>query len=76
MCWEKSFSVWPWTVVVFQGVESSDQSDAPVTVDEYLSVKRSLMESDCRIKQLIQANKDLKQEVTLLNNMVSMGVDA
>ncbi|KAI0238320.1 ARF GTPase-activating protein GIT2 [Lamellibrachia satsuma] len=49
---------------------SSDMSDAPITVQEYIEVKRALAESQCQVKQLIQTNQDLKQEITLLQNMV------
>ena len=49
---------------------SSDMSDAPITVQEYIEVKRALAESQCQVKVLIQTNQDLKQEITLLHNMV------
>lgn len=47
-------------------------SDAPITVQEYIEVKRALAESQCQVKQLIQTNQDLKQEITLLQNMVRL----
>ena len=49
---------------------SSDQSDGPVTLEEYLEVKRALEDSKTRIQLLVQTNRDLKQEITLLRNMV------
>ena len=52
---------------------SSDQSDGPITLEEYLDVKKALAASEARVSQLIQANKDLRQEITLLQNMVGTG---
>lgn len=49
---------------------SSDQSDGPISLEEYLEVKRALEESKTRIQLLVQTNRDLKQEITLLRNMV------
>ncbi|KAK2177809.1 hypothetical protein NP493_577g00006 [Ridgeia piscesae] len=51
---------------------SSDLSDTPITVQEYIEVKRALAESQCQVKQLMQTNQDLKQEITLLQNMVGL----
>ena len=51
---------------------SSDQSDGPITLEEYMDVKRALAESQARVQQLMQTNKDLKQEITLLQNMVGL----
>ena len=58
--------------VCHQSRGSSDMSDAPITVQEYIEVKRALAESQCQVKVLIQTNQDLKQEITLLHNMVRL----
>lgn len=60
-----------WTLfLVFQSMASSDHSDGPITLEEYMDVKRALAESQARVQQLMQTNKDLKQEIVLLQNMV------
>jgi hypothetical protein len=41
-----------------------------VPIDAYLKLKQMLVESDNRIQELLAANQDLKQEVSLLQNMV------
>lgn len=57
---------------LLQSMASSEQSDTPITLEEYLEVKRSLAESEARTLQLVQTNKDLKQEIMLLHNMVCL----
>ncbi|XP_076339880.1 ARF GTPase-activating protein GIT2-like isoform X2 [Tachypleus tridentatus] len=49
---------------------SSDQSDGPITLEEYLEVKKQLATSEARINQLVQSNKDMRKEINLLQNMV------
>ncbi|XP_076334100.1 ARF GTPase-activating protein GIT2-like isoform X2 [Tachypleus tridentatus] len=49
---------------------SSDQSDGPITLEEYLEVKKQLATSEVQINQLIQSNKDMSKEINLLQNMV------
>ncbi len=50
---------------------ASNESDSPITVEEYTDVKRALTESQARVQDLVQTNKGLKQEISLLHNMVS-----
>ena len=57
--------------LILQSMASSDQSDGPITLEEYLEVKKALVVSQAHVQQLIQTNKDLKQEISLLQNMVS-----
>ncbi|XP_022256874.1 ARF GTPase-activating protein GIT2-like isoform X4 [Limulus polyphemus] len=49
---------------------SSDQSDGPITLEEYLEVKKQLATSEAQINQLVQNNKDMRKEISLLQNMV------
>ena len=71
---------WYWlvghTVSMLQSMASSEQSDTPITLEEYLEVKRNLAESQARVAQLVQTNRDLKQEITLLHNMVRVELDS
>ena len=59
--------------LLLQSVESShsEQSDSPITLEEYIDVKHNLAESQLRIRQLAQSNHELKQEIAMLHNMVS-----
>ena len=43
---------------------------ASVPVEKYLALKEALTLSDSRVQQLLLSNRDLKQEIALLQNMV------
>ncbi|CAH1801721.1 unnamed protein product [Owenia fusiformis] len=49
---------------------TSDHSDGPITLEEYLHTKRQLAESEMRLKQLSHKDKSNKQKIDLLNDMV------
>ena len=40
-------------------------------LEEYIDLRKVLIESQAQVKQLIQTKNELKQEVALLQNMVS-----
>uniref|UniRef100_W5KA43 GIT ArfGAP 2 n=1 Tax=Astyanax mexicanus TaxID=7994 RepID=W5KA43_ASTMX len=44
----------------------SDQSDGPVTVQDFLEVKNALLASEAKIEQLMKANVSLTEELRLL----------
>ena len=49
---------------------SSEQSDGPITLEEYLEVKKELAESRAKVQQIQQINKDLRQEINILQSEV------
>ena len=49
-------------------VDSSAEGSIPV--EKYLALKEALTLSDTRVQQLLLSNRDLKQEIALLQNMV------
>ncbi|XP_049326165.1 ARF GTPase-activating protein GIT2a isoform X4 [Astyanax mexicanus] len=49
----------------------SDQSDGPVTVQDFLEVKNALLASEAKIEQLMKANVSLTEELRLLQKKVS-----
>ncbi|XP_023239790.1 ARF GTPase-activating protein GIT2-like isoform X1 [Centruroides sculpturatus] len=53
-----------------ESVTSSDLSDGPITLEEYLVVKKQLATSEAHVHHLMQNNKDMKQEISLLQNMI------
>lgn len=57
-------------VSMMQSVTSSDLSDGPITLEEYLVVKKQLATSEAHVHHLMQNNKDMKQEISLLQNMI------
>ena len=54
----------------FQG-GSSDASDEPITLKEYLQVKKQLVSAEAKVSQLLAMNKVLNQDVHMLQSMVS-----
>ena len=56
--------------ITFQSVTSSEQSDGPITLEEYLEVKKELAESRAKVQQIQQINKDLRQEINILQSEV------
>ncbi|XP_038059624.1 ARF GTPase-activating protein GIT2-like isoform X1 [Patiria miniata] len=49
---------------------SSDASDEPITLKEYLQVKKQLVSSEAKVSQLLAMNKELNQEIHMLQSMV------
>ncbi|XP_070571894.1 ARF GTPase-activating protein GIT2-like isoform X2 [Ptychodera flava] len=49
---------------------SSDMSDSPITLEEYLDVKKALASSEAKVQQLMVANKNLTKEINLLQSVV------
>ena len=54
-----------------QNAASSELSDVMVPREEYLETKRKLDAAESRIQQLLNMNKNLNQEVHMLQSMVS-----
>ena len=44
--------------------------EGSIPVEKYLALKEALTLSDTRVQQLLLSNRDLKQEIALLQNMV------
>ncbi len=49
---------------------SSDVSEEHITFKEYLQVKKQLVSSEAKVAQLLSMNKDLNQDVHMLQSMV------
>uniref|UniRef100_A0A665U8D9 ARF GTPase-activating protein GIT2-like n=1 Tax=Echeneis naucrates TaxID=173247 RepID=A0A665U8D9_ECHNA len=50
--------------------ESSDLSDGPITVQEYMEVKSALTASEAKIQQLLKVNCHLSEELRLMQSKV------
>uniref|UniRef100_A0A8C9VKP3 GIT ArfGAP 1 n=1 Tax=Scleropages formosus TaxID=113540 RepID=A0A8C9VKP3_SCLFO len=46
-------------------MDSSDLSDGPITLQEYLEVKRALASSEAKVQQLMKVNNNLSEELRL-----------
>ncbi|KAM4719677.1 ARF GTPase-activating protein GIT2b isoform 2-T2 [Anableps anableps] len=51
--------------------ESSDLSDGPITVQEFMEVKSALTASEAKIQQLLKVNCHLSKELQLMQNKLS-----
>uniref|UniRef100_A0A671PCF8 ARF GTPase-activating protein GIT2-like n=1 Tax=Sinocyclocheilus anshuiensis TaxID=1608454 RepID=A0A671PCF8_9TELE len=51
--------------------ESSDLSDSPITVQEFMEVKSALTTSEAKIQQLLKVNCHLSEELRLMQSKVS-----
>uniref|UniRef100_A0A8C2HY73 G protein-coupled receptor kinase interacting ArfGAP 2b n=1 Tax=Cyprinus carpio TaxID=7962 RepID=A0A8C2HY73_CYPCA len=51
--------------------ESSDLSDSPITVQEFMEVKSALTASEAKIQQLLKVNCHLGEELRLMQSKVS-----
>lgn len=51
--------------------ESSDLSDGPITVQEFLEVKSALTASEAKIQQLLKVNCHLSEELRMMQNKLS-----
>ena len=49
---------------------SSDVPEEYITLKEYLQVKKQLASSEAKVTQLLAMNKDLNQDVHMLQSMV------
>uniref|UniRef100_A0A673ZM32 GIT ArfGAP 1 n=1 Tax=Salmo trutta TaxID=8032 RepID=A0A673ZM32_SALTR len=49
-----------------RGMDSSDLSDGPITLQEYLEVKKALASSEAKVQQLMKVNNNLSEELRRL----------
>ncbi|XP_074535040.1 ARF GTPase-activating protein GIT1 isoform X3 [Halichoeres trimaculatus] len=49
-----------------KSMDSSDFSDGPITLQEYLEVKRALASSEAKVQQLLKVNNNLSEELRRL----------
>lgn len=56
---------------LLQSSESSDLSDGPITVQEFMEVKSALTASEAKIQQLLKVNCHLSEELRLMQSKVS-----
>lgn len=55
---------------LFQSMDSSDLSDGPITLQEYLEVKKALASSEAKVQQLMKVNNNLSEELRRLQKEV------
>ena len=53
-----------------QSSESSDLSDGPITVQEFMEVKSALNASEAKIQQLLKLNCHLSEELRMMQGKV------
>ncbi|KAF7219557.1 transcript variant X3 [Nothobranchius furzeri] len=58
-------------VLYLQSMNSSDMSDGPITLHEYLEVKKALASSEAKVQQLMKVNNNLSEELRRLQKEVS-----
>ena len=51
-------------------MDSSDLSDGPITLQEYLEVKKALASSEAKVQQLMKVNNNLSEELQRLQKEV------
>lgn len=56
--------------VDLQSMDSSDLSDGPITLQEYLEVKKALASSEAKVQQLMKVNNNLSEELRRLQKEV------
>ncbi|XP_047248611.1 ARF GTPase-activating protein GIT1 isoform X3 [Girardinichthys multiradiatus] len=56
-----------------KSMDSSDLSDGPITLQEYLEVKKALASSEAKVQQLMKVNNNLSEEVRRLQKEVRKG---
>ncbi|XP_078278582.1 ARF GTPase-activating protein GIT1 isoform X7 [Rhinoraja longicauda] len=54
-----------------KSMDSSDLSDGPITLQEYLEVKKALAASEAKVQQLMKVNNNLSDELQRLQMQVS-----
>ncbi|MED6256179.1 hypothetical protein ATANTOWER_021428 [Ataeniobius toweri] len=52
-------------------MDSSDLSDGPITLQEYLEVKKALASSEAKVQQLMKVNNNLSEEVRRLQKEIN-----
>lgn len=57
-------------VLSIQSMDSSDLSDGPITLQEYLEVKKALASSEAKVQQLMKVNNNLSEELRRLQKEV------
>lgn len=65
-----SFILFPLCLFLLQSSESSDLSDGPITVQEFMEVKSALTASEVKIQQLLKVNCHLSEELRLMQSKV------
>ncbi|KAJ7990255.1 hypothetical protein DPEC_G00298430 [Dallia pectoralis] len=63
--------VLPTWFVCPQSMDSSDLSDGPITLQEYLEVKQALASSEAKVQQLMKDNSNLSEELRRLQKEIS-----
>uniref|UniRef100_A0A673JYM1 Arf-GAP domain-containing protein n=1 Tax=Sinocyclocheilus rhinocerous TaxID=307959 RepID=A0A673JYM1_9TELE len=53
-------------------MDSSDLSDGPITLQEYLEVKKALASSEAKVQQLMKVNNNLSEELRRLQKEVQI----
>ncbi|XP_077578288.1 ARF GTPase-activating protein GIT1 isoform X4 [Stigmatopora nigra] len=56
-----------------KSMDSSDLSDGPITLQEYLEVKKALASSEAKVQQLMKVNNNLSDELRRLQKEVRKG---
>ncbi|NWI09058.1 GIT1 protein, partial [Crypturellus soui] len=56
-----------------RSMDSSDLSDGPITLQEYLEVKKALAASEAKVQQLMKVNNSLSDELRRLQREVRRG---
>ncbi|XP_026780047.1 ARF GTPase-activating protein GIT1 isoform X5 [Pangasianodon hypophthalmus] len=59
-----------------KSMDSSDLSDGPITLQEYLEVKKALASSEAKVQQLMKVNNNLSEELRRLQKEVRKGASA
>uniref|UniRef100_A0AAZ3RR17 Arf-GAP domain-containing protein n=1 Tax=Oncorhynchus tshawytscha TaxID=74940 RepID=A0AAZ3RR17_ONCTS len=54
-----------------KSMDSSDLSDGPITLQEYLEVKKALASSEAKVQQLMKVNNNLSEELRRLQKEVT-----
>lgn len=57
-------------ILLIQSMDSSDLSDGPITLQEYLEVKKALASSEAKVQQLMKVNNNLSEELRRLQKEV------
>lgn len=68
------FELFSFTVTL-QSSESSDLSDGPITVQEFMEVKSALNASEAKIQQLLKLNCHLSEELRMMQGKVGRAWD-
>ncbi|XP_014769566.2 ARF GTPase-activating protein GIT1 [Octopus bimaculoides] len=59
----------PTSIVSFTESMTSEQVEGPVSTEDFLEMKKSLANSECRVQQLLQTQSDLITEVNRLKTL-------